>query len=428
MRSSMQPKVGPIVWWSVGVCFFGLVCGSASAEWFKGVTHVHSLWSDGDMAPEMIAAWYKERGYNFVCFSEHSRLQEGDKFVTPASGRKLQQAHVEAIREKFGSEWVELQLEEGRAPRMRLKTHDELSAYFDEDGKFLLVPAEEITCSIADIHTNGLNLREPIPGGEGTRAEILQGHLDAVADQMERYDVQMVAHVNHLNWGSGIVSEEMIAVRGLRFFEVYNGHPGVRTWGRASRGMPSNDEHWDIIQSMRQRRDAAQPLVYGLATDDSHEYHEWSPRNVNPGRGWIMVQAEELEANALMQALIDGNFYSTTGVTLADIKRSKGSLSVSIAAEEGVSYTTQFIGTEKGFDPATAPRRDAAGAPIAGATLEYSGEVGAVLHETTANPAVYPFSGRELYVRAVVKSDKAQTNGVEADDVEMAWVQPVRTR
>ena len=349
-------------------------------------------------------------------------------FVTVDSGRRLQQAHVEAAREKFGPEWVELRLEEGRAPRMRLKTHDELSAYFNEDGKFLLVPSEEITCSVANIHTNGLNLREPIPGGQGTRAEILQGHLDAVADQMENYDVPMVAHVNHLNWGSGIVSEEMIAVRGLRFFEVYNGHPGVRTWGSASRGMPPNDEHWDIIQSMRQRRDAAHPLVYGLATDDSHEYHEWSPRNVNPGRGWIMVQAEELEANALMQALIDGNFYSTTGVILADIKRSKDSLSVSIAAEEGVSYTTQFIGTEKGFDPSTAPRRDAAGAPIAGATLEYSGEVGAVLHETTANPAVYPFSGRELYVRAVVKSDKAQTKGVEADDVEMAWVQPVRTK
>ena len=424
----MKMKMIRLVRWGALVWMSGLLCGFASAEWYKGVTHVHSLWSDGDMAPEMIASWYKERGYNFVCFSEHSRLQEGEMFVTVDSGRRLQQAHVEAVREKFGPEWVELRLEEGRAPRMRLKTHDELSAYFNEDGKFLLVPSEEITCAVANIHTNGLNLREPIPGGQGTRAEILQGHLDAVADQMENYDVPMVAHVNHLNWSTGITSEEMIEVRGLRFFEVYNGHPGVRTWGRASRGMPSNDEHWDIIQSMRQRRDAAQPLVYGLATDDSHEYHEWSPRNVNPGRGWIMVQAEELEANALMQALIDGNFYSTTGVTLADIKRSKDSLSVSIAAEEGVSYTTQFIGTEKGFDPATAPRRDAAGAPIAGATLEYSGEVGAVLHETTANPAVYTFSGRELYVRAVVKSDKAQTNAVGADDVEMAWVQPVRTK
>ena len=135
-------------------------------------------------------------------------------FVTADSGRKLQQAHVEAIREKFGPEWVDLLLEEGRAPRMRLKTHDELSAYFNEDGKFLLVPSEEITCAVANIHTNGLNLREPIPGGQGTRAEILQGHPDAVADEMEKYDVPKVGHVNHRNWGTGITSEKSTVVPG----------------------------------------------------------------------------------------------------------------------------------------------------------------------------------------------------------------------
>ena len=102
MRSSMQPKVGPIIWWSVGVCFFGLVCGSASAEWFKGVTHVHSLWSDGDMAPEMIAAWYKERGYNFVCCSEHSLLQEVDNVVMPARGRTLRDAEGAAAAREIG--------------------------------------------------------------------------------------------------------------------------------------------------------------------------------------------------------------------------------------------------------------------------------------------------------------------------------------
>ena len=27
---------------------------SGEAQWFKGATHVHSLWSDGDAAPEHI--------------------------------------------------------------------------------------------------------------------------------------------------------------------------------------------------------------------------------------------------------------------------------------------------------------------------------------------------------------------------------------
>ena len=34
---------------------------SAEARWFKGNLHTHSLWSDGDDYPEMIADWYKRR-------------------------------------------------------------------------------------------------------------------------------------------------------------------------------------------------------------------------------------------------------------------------------------------------------------------------------------------------------------------------------
>src|SRR4051812_40680344 len=32
-------------------------------RWFKGNLHTHSLWSDGNDFPEMIADWYKSNGY-----------------------------------------------------------------------------------------------------------------------------------------------------------------------------------------------------------------------------------------------------------------------------------------------------------------------------------------------------------------------------
>lgn len=41
----------------------------AKARYFKGNLHTHSLWSDGDDFPEMIADWYKTKGYDF--FSPH---------------------------------------------------------------------------------------------------------------------------------------------------------------------------------------------------------------------------------------------------------------------------------------------------------------------------------------------------------------------
>ena len=47
---------------------------------YKGNLHTHSLWSDGDDYPEMIADWYKREGYHFLGISDHNVLQQGDRW------------------------------------------------------------------------------------------------------------------------------------------------------------------------------------------------------------------------------------------------------------------------------------------------------------------------------------------------------------
>src|SRR5690606_33456096 len=140
---------------------------------------------------------------------------------------------------------------------------------------------------------------------------------------------------------------EMIRVRGLEFFEVYNGHSSVHSWGRPSKGMPSGDRHWDIIQSVKQLNEPGF-VLYGVATDDSHEYHEWGTDKTNPGRGWIMVRADALDGDALVRAMKAGDFYASTGVSLKDLRHDDKSLAFDIDAQDGVKYITQFIGTKRG--------------------------------------------------------------------------------
>ena len=50
----------------------------APAGWWKGNTHTHTWWSDGDSPPESVAGWYRERDYNFLVLSDHNRMQEGE--------------------------------------------------------------------------------------------------------------------------------------------------------------------------------------------------------------------------------------------------------------------------------------------------------------------------------------------------------------
>ncbi|HIL72364.1 MAG TPA: histidinol-phosphatase, partial [Verrucomicrobia bacterium] len=65
------------------ISFFFLAADLSSAKekthWFKGNTHTHSLWSDGNDFPEMIAKFYKDNSYHFLVLSDHNVLSRGEK-------------------------------------------------------------------------------------------------------------------------------------------------------------------------------------------------------------------------------------------------------------------------------------------------------------------------------------------------------------
>ncbi len=405
------------------------VTAFGEAQWFKGATHVHSLWSDGDAAPEHIIQWYKSRGWDFVCNSEHNTLMQGERYEAVLPDGKLTPERVQALSAEFGKDWVELQYDEAGAVTMRLKTIDELRAHFEKPGEFILVPSEEMTTLKGNPHVNALNLREVVPGlpGDGGKTEMVQHYVDQIAAQSRKYGQPMIAHINHVNFSDRVTTEELLEVKGLAFFEVYNGHANVFSWGIPAEGTPSGERHWDVILSMKQRREPDY-LLYGVATDDSHHYHDYKVGESNPGRGWVMVRAEVLEPNAIVAAMQRGDFYASTGVTLKDVKNDGKSLSVSIEGAEGVTYKTQYIGTRKDFDETARPAVDPAGAPLPRSSLIYSDSIGVVLHETTDLDSSYTFTGEEMYVRARVISNRVQENPHAAGDYEMAWVQPVLAR
>ncbi len=391
-------------------------------EWFKGGLHLHTLWSDGDGAPGLAAAWYKEHGWNFICYTDHNILLEGDTYKPIAEDAALTPERVDALRQQFGEDWVETQEYLGRE-RMRLKTYDELKAHFEEPGSFLLIHGEEITTLGGSPHVNAINVVERTGGlPPGDIAHLIRQYMQAVTDQAEKHKQPMLSFLCHPNWSDAVTVEEALEVPSLRFFEVYNGHPSVNNWGHEEHGYPSTDRFWDVLLSMRLRDDPSYTL-YGLATDDAHDYHTMG-RGANPGRGWVMVRADTLAVEPLIAAIKRGDFYASTGVSLDSVNRDATGLSFSILAEPGVTYTTQFIGTRRGFNTDSEPLLDDEGTPKPRASRQYSDGIGMVLAETTETEPAYVFAGDELYVRAKIISDKAHPNPFKDGDYEMAWTQP----
>lgn len=412
-------------WFFVAVLSVSLLSVSAqpAARWWKGNLHTHTLWSDGDDFPEMVVDWYKTRGYDFLALSDHNIVQEGPAWLIATNGTRPRAALPKYLR-RFGSNWVE-QAEYQGMEVVRLKTLAEFRHQFEVPGRFLLIKAEEVTDKFgrAPIHLIASNIRELIkPRGGTSVVHTLQNNIDALHEHRKQSGQPMMIHIAHPNFGWALTAEDMIQLRGDRFFEVYNGHPHVHNEGDAHHA--STERIWDIVNTHRigERRG---PPTLGLAVDDSHHYHRFAPTNSNSGRGWVMVRANELTPANIIQALEAGDFYASSGVTLSDIVWKENKLTVRIQPEEGVTYTTQFVGTRLPVDWKSKPVIGTNGAPMATTRL-YSSGIGAVLSEQRGTNVSFTCRGDELYVRAKVTSSKVKQNSVVVGEYEMAWTQPVQ--
>ena len=393
----------------------------AAPRWWKGNLHTHSLWSDGDDFPEMITAWYKENGYHFLAISDHNILQQNTRWI-PIGTNKTRIEALGKYLARYGTNWVELRTQ-NEMQQVRLKTLNEYQPLFQEAGRFLIIQSEELTDKFEQlpIHLNASNLREYIPaqGGNSVR-EVMQNNVDAVLVQARTTGQHILPHLNHPNFGWGVTAEDLAAVRGEKFFEVYNGHPDVRNKG--DKFHADTDRIWDISLALRLSAPDPEPL-FGLAVDDSHHYHQQSIRFSNAGRGWIMVRSRFLTPDHLLRAMEKGDFYASSGVTLKDIVATTNSLAITIQPENAISYRTEFIGTRRGFDRSSRPVQDKEGDELP-VTRLYSAQVGEVLATVEGSTAAYQFKGDELYVRARIVSSKEKPNASTKNEVEMAWTQP----
>ena len=404
------------------IMFLMVSASGISAEetqWWKGNLHTHSLWSDGDDYPEMIADWYKKNGYHFLGISDHNILAEGNRWIhieKNAGGRRA----FEKYLERFGPKWVEHKTEKN-IPKVRLKNFSEYQAKMSVEGKFLLMQAEELTDRFqgVPIHINATNLKNYIPPqGGSSLATVIQNNVNAVIEQRKKTGQPMFPHINHPNFGWALKPTDMIQLKGEQFFEVYNGHPAVNNYGDAKH--LSTVQIWDIINAYRVGIYKL-PLMFGLATDDAHNYHQIAIGKSNTGRGWVMVKAPALSAPFIIEAMEKGDFYSSSGVSLSSIQTTKEFFSFKISTEKNVTYKTWFVGTRNNFkNSKDVAKRNSLDPSAAG--------IGEILGQTDSIEPKYNFKGDELYVRAHVVSSKKKSNPYSSGEQEQAWLQPISSR
>ena len=389
------------------ISFIAIVgCGERKSlpakHWFKGNLHTHSYWSDGDEFPEVIMDWYKSNNYQFVALTDHNTLAEGNKWKMIRQDSIYQKA-FKSYLDNYGSNWVNYKIDSLNQTHVKLKTYEEYKGQFEERGKFLIIQSEEISDHFGDkpLHLNAHNIQNKIhPQGGNSVIEVLQNNIDEVIRQRDELNVPMLVHINHPNFHHAISLEDMIALRNERFFEVYNGHPAVNNMGDSIH--MSTESIWDHINIAYIKNN--KPLIYGLATDDSHNYHKIDSRWSNAGRGWVVVKADSLHPKSLIAAMEAGEFYASTGVELNEVILENEKLSIEVKKEANIKYQISFIGCKKGK---TEPEQ---------------------FMSVEGDKASFELTNDILFVRGKIISSKLHGNPIEDLLYETAWTQPVITK
>ncbi len=294
-------------------------------DWYKGNIHTHTTKSDGDADPEVVVKWFMEHGYDFLVLSDHNH-------------RTILEHEVE--------------------------------------GGPLMVPGEEVSARIDNgsipIHINGIGITrvvEPYHGDE--IVDTIQRNVNAILE------AGGIASVNHPNYQWAFDHTHIREVDGASLLEVFNGSPITNNEGGP--GKFTAEEIWDGVLT------AGKP-IFGVAADDSHHYFDFAHDRLNPGRGWVVVEADELTIDAIVNGLASGSFYSSTGVTLEALESTDERISLTIEQYATCLYRTVFSGPD-----------------------------GRVLAELEGLEPTYEIQGDERFVRATVNSSL----GVKA------WTQPV---
>jgi predicted metal-dependent phosphoesterase TrpH len=214
---------------------------------------------------------------------------------------------------------------------------------------YLLINGEEITFSR---HVNGIGLSEVIKPNGFT----LTDAVNAVKEQ------QGIAILNHPVWTpTRSYFKEIYSQPDLHHMEIHNAL--TESWG-----YHDDLTLWDSLLTNNK-------IIYGVASDDAHEFPHIA-------HGWIVVRSQELSKDSLISAIKNGNFYSSTGIELSDIR-----------------YDGKVISIESNN----------------GDEIKFIGQNGQLLKTVEGKSADYEIDGSELYVRAEILNKNGQK----------AWTQPV---
>ena len=269
-------------------------------KWFKGNLHAHTTNSDGKLTPKQAVLTYRQHGYQFMCLSEHdyftdmrSEFDSEDFILLPGLESSVNlldstASGIDVNEFTCGKGYVEMtqaQLQQWRKAHTYhlLKTHH----------------IHGILGNKAMVETAGDNV---LKDKELTPVRIYFDNWDGPAAAQHCSDWLKsrgcFTTYNHPIW-SRIEQEDIKGIDGFWAMEVYN-YATVNECGEGE-----DTAFYDYMLKKGNYLNA-------FASDDNHN------QGIYPDSfgGYVMVQAEKLCHEDIVNSLLEGRYYSSNGAEI----------------------------------------------------------------------------------------------------------------
>ena len=279
-----------------------IVLLSSKRPYFKGNMHCHSTLSDGNQTPEELKAWFKGHGYHFLAITDHEVTYnhsdlDDEEFITITSA------------ELSVKEFPEISTSTNR--RMKV-------GHFNIYAKEQSNDATLFYSTIADHYAPEEQRRRLAAElGDVTR-EYSTESINAIIRGAN--EAGFFVAYNHPRW----------SLETYREYSGYEGLWGVEIYNTSCALAGLNEYDINVVDDML--RDGKR--VFASSGDDNH-----SERRC--GGTVVMVNADSLSYKNIIDGLLAGTFYTSTGPEIYDMWVEDGSVHITCSDARQISYSTQ---------------------------------------------------------------------------------------
>lgn len=203
---------------------------------------------------------------------------------------------------------------------LSITDHNKLTQ-IDSPTELLLIPGMEVhsdwPAGEKAFHFVALNIKEELPSPGGAETSTPQQTVNAI---LRRGGLAILAHP----YWSALTTSDCLSVSGYLGLEVCN------TSGLFGPDKAYSMVQWDNLLFLGKK-------MYGFAVDDSHASYDAHTPDAT-GTGWIMVKANNLSTENIIDSIRKGMFYSSCGPEIKSITFNGNSVTAVTSAVRSISF------------------------------------------------------------------------------------------